>query len=423
MIAQSAAVALELGRSAFVWPMPYLRGLSEMKPSVEMTASEQPEPTGPPGPFDSARDLRVVFVTDIMTPYTSAVFEELALRCRLTVLYSAETGSRAMQWSMESHRFHHHVIGGWSQARADAADTHPSPAVITRLAKERPDVIISGGFAFPSLYAALYRRTFGCRLLIHSDGTRCSEASFNGAQRFARALLARLADGAIGNSKQAVERFEELGFAPVFEAPHSSNLEPFLQVARRRARAESGELRVIVAGRLIPRKGVDRLLYAVALARRNGAAIALTVVGSGEQEALLRELAGELGLDDVCWRGFVEQRDLAEEFAAADVFAFPTLEDPFGIVLLEAAAAGLALIASPHAGATGDLLIEAETGFVVEPDDVDGFAGALARLATDPALRARLGQAANTLAAKQTPTHTAQAYLRAASAICGRKAE
>jgi len=390
-----------------------------MQPAVEMTASEQPEQTGLFRQFDSASDLRVVFLTDIMTPYTSAVFEELALRCRLTVLYSAETGSRAMQWAPESHRFHYQVIGGWSQARTDGTDTYPSPAVITRLAKARPNVIISDGFAFPSLYAALYRRAFGGCLLIYSDGTHRSEASYNRAQRFARALFARLADGAIGNSKHAVERFEELGFAPVFEAPHSSNLEPFLQVARRRVPVESGTLRVIVAGRLIPRKGVDRLLYAVALARRNGAAIALTVVGSGEQETPLRELANELGLNDVCWRGFVQQADLADEFAEADVFAFPSLMDQFGIVLLEAAASGLALIASPYAGATGDLLIEGQTGFVVEPDDVDGFAAALAGLATDPALRLRLGRAANAHAAKRTPATTAQAYLHAAGAIYG----
>jgi glycosyltransferase involved in cell wall biosynthesis len=391
-----------------------------MKPSVAITASDQPSWTESPGEFDSMRDLRVAFVTDIMTPYSSAVFEELALRCRLTVLYSAETGSRAMEWTSESHRFHHHVIGGWSHARPDGTDTHPSPAVIARLAKERPNVIISGGFAFPSLYAAFYRRTFGGRLLIHSEGTAHSEASLNGAQRFARSLLARLADGAIGNSKQAVRRFDELGFAPVFGAPYSSNLEPFLEVARRRVPIETGELRVITAGRLIPRKGVDRLLYAVSLARRRGAAIALTVVGSGGQERLLRALAAELGLDDVCWRGFVEQKNLADEFARADVFAFPTLNDPFGIVLLEGAASGLALIASPHAGATGDLLIEGQTGYVVEPDDVDGFARALASLAADGALCARFGAAANALAAKQTPAHTAQAYLRAATAISRR---
>lgn len=393
-----------------------------MRPAVEMTPSERLQPTGPSGRFGSVSDLRVVFLTDITTPYTSAVFEELALRCRLTVLYSAETGTRAMPWSPESHRFRYQVIGGWSQARADGTDTYPSPAVLPRLAKARPNVIISDGFAFPSLYAALYRRTFGGRLLIYSDGTRRSEASYNAAQRFARALFARLADGAIGNSKQAVERFDELGFAPVFEAPHSSNLESFLQVAQRRVPVDSRTLRVIVAGRLIPRKGVDRLLHAVALARLNGAVIALTVVGSGEQEASLRELAHELGLDDVRWRGFVQQAELADEFAEADVFAFPSLMDQFGIVLLEAAASGLALIASPHAGAAGDLLIEGQTGFLVEPDDIDGFAAALARLATDPALRMRLGRAASALAAKRTPATTAQAYLDAASAIQGWKA-
>jgi len=381
-----------------------------------MTTSERS------GGGDARRDaLRLAFLTDIITPYMVAVLEALATRCELTVIFCSVTGTRAMPWSTEQLNFTHRVVGGGAIRRKtpDAADIYPSPRILLALLRSRCDVVISGGFSFPSLYAALYCRSTRRRLLIHSDGTRSSEVAIGRGQRITRSLLARLAAGAVGNSKQAAQRFTELGFDPVFEAPHSSNLEPFLAVARGRTYSDAPALRLIVAGRLIPRKGVDRLLRAVALARARGAAVDLTIVGSGEQEQSLRALADELGLDDVAWLGFVEQRGLPELFAGADAFAFPTLDDPFGIVLLEAAATGLALLASLHGGATGDLVADRDTGVVVEPDDSEGFAAAIAALASDPQRRAAMGRAARALAEERTPAHTAEAYLAAARAVLG----
>jgi glycosyltransferase involved in cell wall biosynthesis len=363
------------------------------------------------------RDMpRIAFVTDIPTPYMLAVFEALAERCRLTVLFCSLSGTRAMPWSSAQMNFPHRFVGGGAIRRGtpDATDFYPSPRLLRALAADPGDVIISGGFSFPSLYAALYSRMAGKRLLIHSDGTSRSEAGIGRGQRLTRALLARMAHGAIGNSRQAVERFVELGFDPVFEAPHSSDLDPFLEVARSRKHESPGELRLITAGRLIPRKGVDRLLRAVARARADGARVKLTVVGSGEQDLELRGLAIELGLGDMEWLGFVEQRELPALFARADAFAFPTLDDPFGIVLLEAAASGLALLASPHGGATGDLVEDGREGFVIEPDDTDGFAAAIRALAADRDLCARMGEAAYARAHHRTPGHTADAYVRAA---------
>jgi glycosyltransferase involved in cell wall biosynthesis len=347
-----------------------------------------------------------------------AVFEALAARAELTVIFCSVSGTRAMPWSTDQMNFEHRVVGGRAIRRAtpDATDIYPSPRVVRALAETRCEVIISGGFSFPSLYAAGYRRLAGRRLLIHSDGTARSEAAIGRGQRLTRALLSRLCDGAIGNSRQAVERFVELGFSPVFEVPHSTDMAPFIEVARKRLYGTSRQLRLVTAGRLIPRKGVDRLLRAVAAARAAGAAVKLTVIGAGEEDARLRLLAAELGLGDVEWIGFVQQQKLAALFATADAFAFPTLDDPFGIVLLEAAASGLALVASPHGGATQDLVTGAETGFVVDPDDVDAFASALARLAADPAMRERMGRAALALAELRTPAATADAYLRAARA-------
>jgi glycosyltransferase involved in cell wall biosynthesis len=73
-------------------------------------------------------------------------------------------------------------------------------------------------------------------------------------------------------------------------------------------------------------------------------------------------------------------------------------------------------VASPHAGATVDLVTDGESGFVVEPDDRERFAAALSALASYPELRARIGAAAYERTRDRTPETTAGGYLRAVEA-------
>jgi glycosyltransferase involved in cell wall biosynthesis len=172
---------------------------------------------------------------------------------------------------------------------------------------------------------------------------------------------------------------------------------------------------LLYVGRLIPRKGCEFLLRAAAQAQRDGADIHLTLAGVGPEQARLETLAADLGIA-VSWAGFVQQPDLPALYRQADAFAFPTLDDPFGIVLLEAAASALPLIASPYAGATEELVRDGVEGFVVDPRDTDGFAAAIARLAASPELRARMGRAAHEATRSRTPEASAEGYLGAVQA-------
>lgn len=364
--------------------------------------------------------MKVAFLTDIVTPYGVAVLEALGRRCDLTVLFASESGTRGLAWQFDGGLpFRHELIGGLTVRRSspDATDFYLSPRVVAALRRARPDAIISGGYSFPSLYAAAYAQTARVPLLIHSDGTHDSEARLRPEQRLARRVVVRLAWGAVGNSEPASRRLVEIGFRPerVFRALHATRLEPLWHVGERRNARRAGPLRVLTVGRLIPRKGIDLLLRAVARAAASGTAVDLTVVGSGPEEGRLRTLAGDLGLAPR-WHGFVDQPGLPELYADADVFAFPTLDDPFGIVVLEAAAAGLPVIASPHGGATEDFVRDGINGLVVEPRDTAALAAAIGRLADDGELRAAMSDAAYTSSRTRTPEATAAGYVDALAA-------
>ena len=364
----------------------------------------------------SPRHPRIAFLTDIVTPYMATVLEALAGTSQLTVIFCSQTGTRGMAWRVEL-PFHHEVVEGLKIRRRtpDATDFYLSPRIVSALNRARPEAIISGGFSFPSLYAGAFGLIRRVPVLIQSDGTAASESHLGRTHDVARWVLRQMAWGAVANSQPAAKRFAQIGFPSnrIFVAPHVARLEPLWEVAtRRRPGGGQGAARVLFVGRLIPRKGCDRLLHACAEARSIGAAVELTVVGTGPEEARLRDLANDLAIP-VRWKGFVDQPGLAQVYAEADMFAFPTLDDPFGIVLLEAAAAGLPLVASRHGGATDDLVREGVNGFVVEPSETKAMGAALARLAADPELRSRMSQAAYDATRSRTPKASAHGYLEA----------
>ena len=364
---------------------------------------------------------RVVFLTDIVAPYAVAVLAALAEHVELTVLFCASTGSRGMPWDLNGALpFRHRIIGGLTKRRFDQTDVYLSPRVLAALRAARPDAVISSGFSFPTFYASLYCAARRIPLLIQSDGTSRSEATFTGPRRAARAYTVRVSAGAVANSMPSADRFAELGYPShrIFSAPHSTDVEPFARVARQRSYGTSGTLRLLVTGRLIRRKGLDRLLRAFGTAAAARPGVSLDIVGSGPHEDVLRGLVRDLGIADrVRFRGFMSQEQLPRAYAEADAYAFPTLDDPFGIVLLEAAVSGLPIIASPRGGATPDLLDDGVSGLVRDPDDTAAWTQALVALADDPALRERLGRAAHMATIHRTPDAAAAGYARAVAAV------
>jgi glycosyltransferase involved in cell wall biosynthesis len=368
---------------------------------------------------------RVVFITDIPTPNDIGVMRELSLKVDLLCLFCAATASRGMNWDFRGKLgFRHLVVGGARIKRnADVTDYYISPRIFWRLVRARPDVIISRGYSIPSFYAYSYCKLTGAKLLILMDGTSAYEKKLGWLQHVARKVLVPRVSGFIANSRPAADRFEELGAEKrrIFLAPHSTNMAPLLAIGAGRNWSESGELRLLVVGRLIPRKGVRHLIRALAAMRPTRRPVSLTMVGSGPEEAELRALVQSSGVRGVRFVGFVDDDGLLACYAAADVFVFPTLDDPFGMVLLEAAASGLALVASEHAGATLDLIQDGESGFVFDPHNEHALAEIIAKLADSPKLVRDLGLAAYNIARLRTPDRTAQKYLSAVMTVMADK--
>lgn len=177
--------------------------------------------------------------------------------------------------------------------------------------------------------------------------------------------------------------------------------------ARRATRARFGldPDRPLVLGvsRLVPRKGFDVLLDAVAGLDPD---VQVAIAGSGRDRDRLARLAAPLG-SRARLLGRVPDAELPALYASADVFAMLCRDrwggleaEGFGIVFVEAGACGVPAVAG-RSGGSHEAVVDGETGFVVEPRDVQAVRGALDRLLRDDALRTRMGEAARTRAATE----------------------
>ncbi len=143
--------------------------------------------------------------------------------------------------------------------------------------------------------------------------------------------------------------------------------------------------------RLVPEKGIDRMIEAVASLPEKADGPYLLIAGSGpEQQELTRLAEARLG-DRARLLGRVSGPDLADFYAALDVFALtPIWQEAFGMVYLEAAQFGVPSV-SWRGGGVADVIVDGETGLLVDAQDVSAVGQAFARLRDQPLLRARLG--------------------------------
>jgi glycosyltransferase involved in cell wall biosynthesis len=178
--------------------------------------------------------------------------------------------------------------------------------------------------------------------------------------------------------------------------PLGVDLEPFENLETRagaaaRLRERYGTPLVMFVGRFRHYKGLDVLVRAMASVPAR-----LVLLGGGPEAPALRALVGELGLGDrVAFVSDPDSESLLDHFAAADICVLPSVKtaEALGLALIEGLAAGRALVSTELGTGTSYVNVHEETGLVVPPNDPMALAGALTRLALDPALRARFGAA------------------------------
>jgi len=289
----------------------------------------------------------------------------------------------------------------------------------------RPDAVI--GFDLDGLF-------------IHSDGALhvaslkgvvADEALFERGTARARLrveaffenLHVRRADLVLATSAYSASRVVAHYAVPpgrVRVVPESIDLDRWRRALESAQALPREEPSILCVAHLYPRKDVATLLGAMTQLRSE---VALRVAGTGPQLDSLRILAGRLGLAQrVEFLGHVSFTRLAAEYRRADIFCLPSRQEGFGIVFLEAMAAGLPIVAA-RAAAVPEVLADGECGILVPPGDESALAAALQRLLLDPTERQRLSEAGGRRVERYDAPLVAAQFLEAIGLPEGRRVD
>jgi glycosyltransferase involved in cell wall biosynthesis len=358
------------------------------------------------------RRVRLALLTEIPAPYRIPLFNALAERVDLRVLFLARADPRRSFYEQhaEEWRFEHEFLSG-VELRRGGRWLVLNRGALRALRRFRPDAVGVGGWNQPAFWLArAYTRARRIPLLVWVESTTHDSRSESRVLESAKRAMIRRAAGFFvpGSAAQAyVSRFgvpDEL----IAVAPNAVDERVFAPAAV--ARRGRDTCTFLYVGRLDGDKGVDVLLRAFASVPGE-----LVLVGSGDEEARLRSQADER----VAFRGALGRDALPAEYAAADVFVLPSRSEPWGMVLNEAAAAGLPLVASDGVGAAHDLIEEGVNGFRVPVGDADALARVMQRLADDEGLRLSGGARSLEIVRSFTPTAWADAVAGLAERTSG----
>jgi glycosyltransferase involved in cell wall biosynthesis len=221
----------------------------------------------------------------------------------------------------------------------------------------------------------------------------------HGATRASMALQAKLealhaqgADLVITVSRYCAQRLAELyKVNNAVVVPELIDLDAWRERFRSNAVApDPKKFTVLSVCRFYPRKRLDVLLRAVAILRDRIPGLEVRIIGNGPERARLLQLSRDLNIERyVAWVGDVSIDALAAEYNRADIFCLPSEQEGFGIVFLEAMAAGKAILAT-EAAAVPEVVRQ---GVLAEPGHAEAFANGLILLYSDPGLRRLLGAA------------------------------
>jgi glycosyltransferase involved in cell wall biosynthesis len=347
--------------------------------------------------------LKVGLLTEIPAPYRIPLFNALAERVELRVMFLSERDPRRGFYELhrDEWRFDHRVLRG-PQLRRGGRWFVLNRGVVRELRSFRPDAVAVGGWNQPAFWLALaYCRLRRIPLLVWIESTARDARSEARPLALARAAMVRGASGAYVPGTASAEYARSLGVELVQIAPNAVDASIFEQAAVDRSGRPGCSF--LYAGRLDPEKGLDTLLAAF----RDVPGV-LVLVGGGSDEASLRAAADER----VRFEGPKDRDDLVAYYRDADVFVLPSHSEPWGMVLNEAAAAGLPLVATEEAGASHDLIDG--NGLRVPAGDVDALRDAMSRLAADPELRAEYGARSREVARRFVPDAWADGVATAA---------
>ncbi|RPI28092.1 MAG: glycosyltransferase family 1 protein [Acidobacteria bacterium] len=265
------------------------------------------------------------------------------------------------------------------------------------LLKNRPFDLVHSMFAVPSAPSGLLAsRLFGLPHVVsilggdvYDPSKRLSPHRIGPLRLVVRNILER-SNRIIGMSSDIVQRARQYYnlSKPITVIPHAIKKPNFEAVTRTELGFSPDEVLLVTVGRLVPRKRIPDLLHAL---RKIGGKARLVIVGDGPERKNLEGLSSSLGVSEkVTFMGYVDERTKLRVLRVADIYVAAPQHEGFGLVFIEAMAAGLPVVTYNNGG-QADFLEDGKTGYLIELGDTEMLAQRIDELCHSPEARRDMG--------------------------------
>ncbi len=316
------------------------------------------------------------------------------------VVFHPPTDTNVMTANAYFSHSHYPLIGGLLKGFM--------PAFATTLWRNRHCVDVVYSCSEPTLlttvYQACWSKLLGKKHVCFTWENIPYEKKFRGLSRIVHALILRLnlwlSDGLICGNQAGADIHRRSTHKPIIVIPMNGlDMDLFSRRTTGEQTARVSEATVYTfIGAIGERKGIHLMLRAMPQVLAAVPHAHLVIVGNGEYEEQIDALIDELDLHEQVTRlPWVEEKEIVRLLAASDVFVYPSIPhggwaEQFGYSMAEASLMELPVI-STRSGSISDVVIDGQTGILVEPGNIDELAAAMIRLGSDAGFRRQLGQA------------------------------
>lgn len=350
---------------------------------------------------DRNRCKNVLLITNIPTPYRIPLFNELSrqlsnIGITLTVAFAA-LGYRRRKWDIEMSDcdFAYKVLS--RETASTSAGSFKYKGLSKLIRDLDPILSIGNGFSKATLYLYLRNILFSEKFAIWSGTISRRGVKDSFLRIFYRKILIQRASRFIAYGKRSKGYLVRLGAEneSIHIAINTVDTQYFTENSSKiqlKGTAQESTQHITYIGNLERGKRLDLLIHAAAQLRKTHRNFVVDIIGSGSQENELAALVKEFQLSDiVTFHGFKQRPELIQFLDRSICFAFPSEYDIYGLVLVESMACGIPCVSSIHAGASDDLIIDNETGFLVDYENTSEVVERLKWILNNPEQTRKIG--------------------------------
>ncbi len=340
--------------------------------------------------------MKILYLTNIPSPYRVDFFNELGKECDLTVLFERKSAlDRNKEWYKNDFLYFDGIfLKGYKTGTESALCLE----VIKYLTKDKYDIILIGGYSTPTgMLAINYLKLKKIPFILNVDGgliKKESRIKYKLKKYFINSAYKWLCSG-----KKALEYLEHYGAHKddIYIYPFTSLKEVDIldktldenQKSNLKKQLNIKEKTVILSvGRFIYIKGFDLLLKA---AKELNKEFGIYIIGGNPTKEYLIQ-KNDFGLKNVHFLNFKSKEDLKQYYKAADLFVLPTRGDIWGLVINEAMAYGLPIITTDRCGAGIELINNKNNGFIILSEDKMALSKSINIISSNEKLRLKMAK-------------------------------